>query len=180
MVSTDMHEFTAVAGALRRAAVTAFERQSADDFGHVEQQLHRLDGIIRDLEQALWSKEAKQAAAHLEEGRPLSPVDLDVLRVFLIADAQRCVAREHRLVARVHELDETIRGLGEKLNEINRDTIGEIRSDIQNALRLVPDIRHHLEQKRRIDQFEQGVQSLDPATREMMAQILRERLVRIR
>jgi hypothetical protein len=54
--------------------------------------------------------------------------------------------------------------------------VAELRGVLKDAIRLVPDIRNFLEEKRRIHKFETALETLDEPSRQMMAHILREQL----
>ena len=180
MTTAQTNEMTEIVDGLKRAANDALHRESPDDFAFVEQQLNMLDARIREVHQSMWSNEAVKAANHLESGDPLTDADLAVIRAFLISDAERYVQHENNYNDWVNELNRLMNDISNRIEAMDRDNIADLRGVMKDAVRLMPDIRNYLDEKRRIAQFETALQSLDKTSREMMARILREQLASAR
>ena len=180
MTTAQTNEMTEIVDGLKRAANDALHRESPDDFSFVEQQLNLLDARIREVQQSMWASEATTAANHLENGDPLTDADLAVIRAFLISDAERYVQHENNFNDWVNELNRLMDDVSRRLDGMNRDSIADVRGVMKDAVRLMPDIRNYLDEKRRIAQFETALQALDKTSREMMARILREQLANAR
>lgn len=177
MVTTDVNEFAEAVELLRESADSAIESESVEDFSAVEQQINRLEGQVRSLRAALWSTSARRAAGRLEDGEPLTSEDLDAVRALLISDATHAVASPAHHAERVQEFGETLDKVMRCVhNPLDADGIAALHGAVLDMRRITPEIRRFLEEKHRVRQFEASLQSIDNQTRQMLAQILRERL----
>ena len=66
--------------------------------------------------------------------------------------------------------------LVQRANMTDRNTIGDLRGVLKDAIRLVPDIRNYLEERQRVEKFEQALNSLDGPSRDMLARLIKEQL----
>ena len=66
--------------------------------------------------------------------------------------------------------------LCKRVNTVDRETIADLRGVLKDAIRLVPDIRNYLDEKRRVEKFEQALETLDKSSRDMLVRVLREQL----
>jgi hypothetical protein len=180
MATAQAHEMTGIVEGLKRSANDALHRESPDDFAIVEQQVNLLDAKVRDFQQATWVNEAMTAAHHLEDGDALSDADLAVIRAFLISDAEHYVMHEDSYMAWVHQLNHLMDDIAHRLEQVDRESIADLRGVTKDAVRLMPDIRNYLDEKRRINQFESALKSLNHSSRDTIARILREHLASAR
>lgn len=176
MVTTDINEYSEAVDALQQSAASAVANRSPDDFGLVEQQVLRLEAMVRDLHHAMWTREARQAVRRLEDGATLTGEDIAVIRAFLICDAEQAAAHEASFTGWVDELTGLLDDAAVRVTNLDRDNIPALRGVLRDAGRLLPDIRKYLEARQRIEHFESSLQTLDASAREMLADILRERI----
>ena len=162
--------------ALKDSAATALRNESVEDFEAFERYLNEVDAFVRELQQSMFADEARTTIRRLEKGEPLNDADQDLLRTFLICDAERYLALENNYSDWVTELRRLVDDLGRRVHTVNRDTIGDVRGVLKDAVRLVPDIRNYLEEKRRVERFEQAKDTLDKNSRELLARLLKEQL----
>lgn len=172
----DAQELNAAITALRNAAQQAIQNKSSDDFELVERRINEFAGTLREFEQSLWEREAKTAIRRLESGEALTEEDQQVIRTFLVADAEQYLALENNFQDWVRDLNRLFDEIQGKLNLLERDSIGRLRGVLKDAVRLAPDIRNYLDEHRRIELFDRGLANLDDQTRATLARLLKEQL----
>ncbi len=161
---------------LKEAAASALAHESVEDFESFERYLSEVDGFVREVQQSAWAVEAKTTIRRLEKGDPLTEQDHDLIRTFLVSDAQRYLAHENNFQDWLTELHRLIDDLGKRVNTVDRHSIADLRGVLKDAIRLVPDIRNYLEEKRRVEKFEQAQSTLDKSSRDLLVRVLREQL----
>ena len=161
---------------LRNSATEALANESVDDFAGFERYLNEVEAYVREVQQSFWGDEARATIRRLEKGDALTPTDHDVIRAFLVSDAQGYLANENNYGDWVRELHRLIDDLEKRVNMIDRDSIVDLRGVLKDAIRLVPDIRNFLAEKRRVEKFEQAMSTLDKTSRDMLHRVLTEQL----
>lgn len=161
---------------LTETARAALMHQTVEDFVALERYLAEVEGYVRELQQSMWSREAKTAIAHVEGGSPLTAADQEVIREFLISDAEHYVEVENSYSDWCRELERLMADVAKRVNMVDRGNIAELRAVLKDVQRLLPDIRNYLDEKARIVRFEQALENLDVSSRKMMGKVLREAL----
>ncbi len=161
---------------LRNACSAAMQSASTVDFEQFERQLNQLDTACREVQQAMWAAEARTTIEHLESGGPLTPADQEVIRTFLISDAEHYLAMENNYSEWLREMQRLLNDLAARAGHVDRRSIAEIRGVIKDALRLAPSIRNYLEERHRIQRCTTALDSLDRRSRELLARILKDDL----
>ena len=176
MTMTDTDQLVEAVQGLKEAAKSALAQGSVDDFEAFERYLNEVDAYVRETQQSLWADEARATLRRLEKGDPLHDQDTDLIRAFLISDAERYLKHENNYDDWLKELKRLVDDLCKRVNTVDRDTIADVRGVLKDAIRLVPDIRNYLDEKRRVEKFEQALGTLDTSSREMLVRVLREQL----
>lgn len=161
---------------LKDAAANALSNQSTDDFEAFERYLSEVEAYAREIQQSLWANEARATIRRLEKGEPLNNSDHELLRTFLVSDAQAYLKNENNFQDWVRELERLIDNLGTRVNTVDRQSIADLRGVLRDAIRLVPDIRNYLDEQRRVERFEQSLKSLDADSRKMLLRLLQDQL----
>ncbi len=178
MTVCDTTQLSDAIAAFGEATERAFENACPDDFEALSRHLDRLDATVREMQQDMWADKAWETVKRLEKGKPLETVDRDVIRAFLISDAEHYLAMENNFEDWVSDLRRLNADLARRANLVDIHSIGELRGLIKDATRLLPDIQNFYEEQRRIDKFEAATESLDEASRQMLARLLKEQLGR--
>lgn len=176
MTTAVLNQLAETARTIREAGKNAIRQQSPDDFSIVESRVNQLAAEVREVEQEIWADAAANAIGNLESGDPLTRADIDAIRTFLIGDAERYVALENNFNDWAQEFDRLLDEISQKSANPDARNVADLRGYFQDLSRLVPDIRNFLEEKRRIQQFENALGNLDATSRRMMADILREKI----
>lgn len=161
---------------LKEAAGSALQNQSAEDFENFEQYLSTVDGFVREIQQSLWAPEAKTTIRRLEKGEPLNDADQNLIRAFLVSDAQAYLQQENNFKDWVRELERLVGSLETRVNCVDRASIASLRGVLKDAIRLVPDIRNYLDEQRRVEKCEQALKNLDNSSRMLLLSLLKEQL----
>ncbi len=176
MTMVDTDQLVETVQGLKEAATSALVNESADDFEAFERYLNEIDAFVREIQQSLWADEARATLRRLEKGEALDNHDSDLIRAFLISDAQGYLAHENNYNDWLNELKRLVDDLCKRVNTTDRETIADLRGVLKDAIRLVPDIRNYLDEKRRVEKFEQALETLDKSSRDMLVRLLREQL----
>ncbi len=161
---------------LKQAACVAIDSQCPDEFERFEKQLARFEASLRETQQELWSAEAETALEHLEKNQPLTPADVEVIRVFLVSDAEHYLAVENNYNDWLDELRRLMDDMVGRAETPGREPLGELRGVVKDAIRLAPDIRNYLEERRRVEKFNLALHTADPTSRAALARVLKEQL----
>lgn len=177
MTVTQTNEWAECVDNLRRLTANALKSENADDFGIVEAQINRLEASVRELQQEVWSEQALVAIQHLDAGEQLSDQDVEVIKTFLVSDAERYLALENNYHDWINELNRLLDDVSQRVDKLDDpNNVADLRGVLKDAIRLVPDIRNYLDEKNRLDRFQQALGALDPQARQMLSQILKEQL----
>jgi len=169
----DLSEIVESLSALVRSA--ALDR-SPEAFESVEQQISRFEAMVREVQQARCSAETKRAIRNLQQGQPLAPEELEAIRMMVVGDAEFYLKHENNLNEWLAELDRLMAEV-RRLAATGEDrALAELRGVLRDAVRLLPNIRSYMEEKRRLDRFNTAFASLDPANRRLLVELLQEML----
>lgn len=176
MSTVDTDQLMDTITSLKEAASSALGNDSVDDLESFERYLNEVDAYVREMQQSAWTNEAKGTIRRLEKGDALGNEDKALIRAFLISDAEGYLQQENNFADWKRELHRLVGELGKRANMVTRDSIPELRGILKDAVRLVPDIRNYMDEKRRVEKFEQALKNLDKPSREMLCRVLREQL----
>ncbi|UCE58664.1 MAG: hypothetical protein JSU63_14620 [Phycisphaerales bacterium] len=154
----------------------ALENGSAEQFQAVETQLSKIEAAVRELQQSMWANEAKDTIRRLEKGQDLTPIDMEVIRTFIISDAEHYLAQENNYTDWLNELHRLMDDIRDRVDHVDQNSVGELRGVLKDAIRLVPDIRNYLDEHARIEKFDLAARTLDKPARDMLAQVLKDQL----
>lgn len=175
-MTTQTNELSDTIHDLRSAADSALSNRTADGFATLERFVREVEAYTRELQQSMWGDEARTAIKHLKSGEPLTPQDNDVIRAFMISDAQGYLDNENDFDNWTDELRRLMTELETRANTMDRESIAGFRGVLKDAMRLVPDIRNYFAEKLRVEKFETALRTLDQASRKMLAQVMTEQL----
>jgi len=161
---------------LKESAEVALNGESAEQFSDFERYVSEVDAFVREVQQSMWAADARATIKRLETGEPLADADLDVIRTFLVSDAEHYLKHENNVPDWRHELKRLMDDLVRRSNIIDRHTIGDLRGVLKDAVRLVPDLRNYFEERERVAKFERALQSLDTPSRATLARLMKEQL----
>ncbi len=139
---------------LKSAGESALHRPTVEDFIDIERQLGEVDTLTRELQQSLWRNEAKHTIKRLESNEPLTESDREVIRTFVVSDAQHYLDEENNFPDWLREFRRLLTEMDRRAHTVDRESIGPMRGVVKDAVRLIPYIRNYLEVQRRFDRFD--------------------------
>jgi len=178
MTVADTAELSEAIEVLSEATGLALEKKSADDFEAVSRRLGRIDVMVRELQQAMWADEAQDTIRRLKSGQALTETNRQTIRTFLISDAEHYLAVENNFDDWTAELSRLLADIARRAAEVDRDTIGELRGVLKDAIRLLPDIQNYLAERQRIERFDLVTATLDDTSRDLLVRLLKDQLNR--
>jgi len=176
MTTANTCELSDLVNEFRRSATDALARKSVEGWERFEKQIGELETSLRELQQSLWADEVRQAVRRLEKGDALTEADVEVIRTFLVSDAEHYLAMENNYQDWVDEFQRLADDIARRVEGLDRDSIGELRGVLKDARRLVPDIRNYLEEQARVERFNVALHTFDAASRAALARVLKEQL----
>ncbi len=176
MITAATTELADCIATLKQAGEHALTNPHVDDFLEIERYLGQLESLVREQQQAMWSREAKETIRRLECREPLTPPDHDVIRTFIVSDAEHYLDQENNFGDWLNEFRRLIDEMGKRANTVDRESIGVLRGVLKDANRLVPAIRNYLEEKQRVQKFDLPQGDLDKQTCQLLARLLKEQL----
>lgn len=178
MATVDTCQLVEQVEAIQQLGAQALKTESADDFDRFEKRLNTLRTAVRETQQAMWASEAEAAILRLESGEPLTDADCEVIRTFLISDAEHYLAVENNYQDWTNELKRLTNDISRRALNLDRAAIGELSGVLKDMVRLVPDIRNYLEEQQRVEKFNVAMHTFDDAARATLARVMREQLDR--
>jgi hypothetical protein len=176
MTTVTADELTETIQSLKDETETALEQQDLEQFIALEKYVSQVESYVRELQQSMWASEATQTIRKLEKGETLDECDQDLLRVFLISDAEHYLSVENNFNEWLTELRRLANDLARRAQTVDRHTIAELRGVLKDAMRLVPDIRNFLDEQQRVVRFKQAMTNLDDQSRKLLVKLLKEQL----
>jgi len=139
--------------------------------------LARLDNELREQIQAATAAQVARLIDTLQADGPVGPADLDLVRLWLVGDAEYYVKMENDLPAWVTELDRLVGVLRElRAEAMTLSTMSRMEATIRDALRVSSDIVFYRQQEERIRSFQNATKSLTREDKQTLARILAQKL----
>ncbi len=161
---------------LKNAATEALTAETPDSFSNLEKFVSEVEAYTREVQQTMWGDKARNAIGNLGTDAPLTPDDRETIRTFLISDAVFYLKHENDYGNWKRELTRLMDDLTSRANIMDESTVGDLRGVLKDAQRLVPDLRNYAEEQERVEKFNNALNSLDRAARDMLARLLTEQL----
>jgi hypothetical protein len=176
MTTVATNELSEAIQELNEACTAAIAGNEVDAFANLETYISNVESYVRETQQALWASEARDAIERLQKREPLTATDKEVIRAFLVSDAEHYVAIENSFPDWIAELKRLTAELTKRAGAIDRESVAEMRGVLKDAIRLVPDIRNYLDEKLRVEKFDNALKTLDGAACDMLARLMQEQL----
>jgi hypothetical protein len=159
---------------------TAREAMTADAFQQSAFAMGRRKTAIRETLQSITSEQILGVLERLAAGAHPSPEDLQLVRMWIVGDAESYLRQENNFQDWVAEFDR-LKGVIERYEgrECSEAELLELKGILEDALRVAHDIANYLEKRERVQQFEATVEAShawDRTAREALLRILRGKL----
>lgn len=138
--------------------------------------LARLDSELREQIQAVTAAQVSALIEKLKADGPVGPADLEVIRLWMVGDAEYYVQMEKDLPAWLTELDRLIGVLRQlRAEAMTPATMGRMQATIRDALRVTSDIVFYRQQEERVRTFQTTTKSLSREDKRTLAGILAQK-----
>jgi hypothetical protein len=139
--------------------------------------LARLDNELREQVQAITAAQVAPLISKLRADGPVGPADLELIRLWVVGDAEHYVKMEKDSRGWIAELDRLLEALGQLRTEsMIPSTLGRMEATIRDALRVAGDIVFYRQEEERIRSFQNATRSLTREDKRMLADILEQKL----
>jgi hypothetical protein len=139
--------------------------------------LASLDDELREEIQAVTAAQVTPLITKLRADGPLGPADLELIRLWVVGDAEHYVKAEGDFTGWIAELDRLIGVLRQLRTEaMTPSTLGRMEATIRDALRVSSDIAFYRQQEERIRSFQNATKSLSREDKQMLAEVLEQKL----
>jgi len=156
---------------------TITEETNAGVFNNLTFLIGKLDERVREYIQQSTTEHAIEVINRLDTEEPLSSEDLDLIRLWIIGDAEHYVRMESDRQDWLTELNRLIGVIGEiRGEELTVDNAGRISGAIRDATRVIGDIVYFKGQEERIARFDEAINRLESADKRMISGVLKDKL----
>jgi hypothetical protein len=139
--------------------------------------LASLDIELREQIQAATAAQVAPLITTLQADGPVGPADLELIRLWLVGDAEYYVKMENDLPAWVSELNRLIGVLRDlRAEAVTATTMARVEATVRDALRVSADIVFYRQQEERIRSFQNAAKDLSRDDKRMIADLLAEKL----
>lgn len=139
--------------------------------------LARLTDELREQIQATTAAQVRPLIGLLEADGPIGPKELELMRLWLVGDAEYYVNTENGFPAWVTELDRLLGVLGQLRSEaVSPTTMARMEATARDALRVASDIAFYRQEEERVRAFQSATHQLNRDDKRTLAQLLARKL----
>jgi hypothetical protein len=139
--------------------------------------LGELDIYLREYLQDLTGDDVKKVIKKLKSGDAIAPPDLDLIRLWLVGDADYYVQHENDFNNWSKELARLIdHTRNYDVDNPDVATVARLRSIFRDASRVIADIMYFVQQKDRVSKFDESTQEIDDEERAILVRLLDQKL----
>ena len=146
-------------------------------FNNLTFHLGKLEESVREYTRQSTAEEVTAVIDRLSSGEPLSKDDLEMIRLWIIGDAEHYVGTETDYPNWLAELDRLLGIMAEiRGDELTIENIGRLSGAIREAMRVIGDIIYFKGQQERIARFNRAMDRLEADDKRMIAGVLKDKL----
>jgi hypothetical protein len=150
----------------------------AGEFHKLSLALNKLGHGLREQMQSETAGRMQTVIRKLDTDEPIDADDRELIRLWMISDAEFYVQMEKDFQDWLAELDRILANL-ERLRSSKQtlETIGKLSGSVRDGLRVLADVVFFKEQQERVGRFEEATQRLHTDDKRAIARILRNKLL---
>lgn len=156
----------------------SFHQETNEGHYHkISHVLMELEDCLREQMQSHTTEEMINVINKLEADDALTHADLELIRLWMVSDAEFYVQMENDYpdwLAELNRLVDTIGGLYGP--DLSLSDMGRISGSARDAIRVIGDIVYFKQQEERIKNFERATQRLYSEDKRAIAEILKRKL----
>ena len=139
--------------------------------------LARLKDELREQIQPTTAAEVTPLISLLEADGPIGAKELELIRLWLVGDAEYYVKTENDFSAWVAELHRLLGALRQLRSEaVTPTTMARMEATVRDALRVASDIAFYRQQEERVGSFQNAANQLSRDDKRTLAQLLARKL----
>jgi len=139
--------------------------------------LARLNDELREQMQAATVEQITPLISVLEADGPVGAKELELIRLWLVGDAEYYVKTENDLSAWVAELDRLLGVLRQLRSEaVTPTTMARMEATVREALRVASDIAFYRQEEERVRSFQNATNQLTRDDKQTLARLLARKL----
>ncbi|HBG62474.1 MAG: hypothetical protein A2Y03_07745 [Omnitrophica WOR_2 bacterium GWF2_38_59] len=156
---------------------SATSNPNTTQYWNLSSAFDELEGGLREYMQATTKDQINQIINRLEAGHSLSAEDLELIRLWLVGDADYYLKMENNYNDWLLELKRLI-GEFERIDEENLGITqaSKLRAEALDGIRVLGDIVFLLKQQERVKNFESSVKDIDSKERKLIIDLLRGKI----
>ena len=172
-----MENFNSIIDQLQKDYQFALDTGTGEAYSRLSTIFEELGGYFREYVQGLTEEDVKGVLRKLRNGDTLNVNDIDLIRLWIVDDAQRYMEMENNFEDWKKEME---RLMAEIVKYKDRDAgilmASELRALFRDGSRVLADIFYYLQQKDRVARFDQASQSLGPQERSLLIGLLEQKI----
>jgi hypothetical protein len=172
-----MKDFNQIITKLNEDYQNTVRSGTGDMYGRLSTIFGELDQLLREYLQDMTGDKVKQIIKKLKGRDPIAPDDLEIIRLWLVGDADYYLKYENNY----NDWTAELKRLMQDINTCNVDspdvgTVTRLRSLFRDASRVIADLFYYTEQKDRVMKFSSSTEEIDDEERAIIARLLEQKL----
>lgn len=172
-----MGKFSQIISKLNEDYQSTVQSGTGEAYSKLSSIIGELEEYLREYQQGLSGDDIKKIIRKLKSGEVITPTDLDLIRLWLVGDADYYVQHENNFKDWSHELARLI----DQTRQADVDTpdvttVARLRSVFRDANRVIADMMYFVQQKDRVNKFNESTQDLDAEERGILIRLLEQKM----
>jgi len=172
-----MDNFNQIIDKLTEDYQKTMESGRGEAFSKLSTIFEELGAYFREYVQGKTDLEIKAVIRKLKGGSVLTQEDLDLIRLWIVDDADQYARLENNFNDWKDELKRLVTVIsGYKNSTADVKTASELRALMRDGARVLADIFYYLQQKDRVAKFEEASKQLGPQERGLLVGLLEQKI----
>ena len=172
-----MPDFKTEVANLQEIYRDATESTDSDPYEKLLLFMQDLSSELRGYLYASNALDLRELLTRIQRGDALSGQDKDLLKVWVVEDAEKYMQMEGHFKGWLAELESIMEEVGKLArSEPGLDDIGRLRALLYSGSRILADIMFYLRASNRVENFNQSIEDFNEETRTTMVTVLKRRL----
>lgn len=172
-----MGKFSQIISKLNEDYHSTVQSGTGEAYSKLSSIIGELEEYLREYQQGLSGDDIKKIIRKLKSGEVIAPTDLDLIRLWLVGDADYYVQHENNFKDWSHELARLIDQTRQAdVDTPNVTTVARLRSVFRDANRVIADLMYFVQQKDRVNKFNESTQDIDDEERAILIRLLEQKM----
>ncbi len=172
-----MDNFNQIIEKLNQDYHTTVQNGVGEAYSRFSTIFEELNGYLREYIQEQTDQKIRSVLRKLKDGDSLSQDDIDVIRLWIVDDAEQYCRLENNFKDWQEELKRLVQEISAyKDRPADIQTASELRALFLDGTRVLADIFFYIQQKDRVSKFAQASQQLGPQDRALLIGLLEQKI----